>query len=359
MNCRCVNCCCVNGRCVKRRRAAQTGLTLVELAIAMALISLIMAFMTVQLQREAKGLSELQAVSHHERVVNDLLTKIETQLDFSQGVVPSVALASALPAGENFVVDVDATAGFPDVGMLLIDAGTGSEERIRYAAFDPDASAFLQLERGAQGGAQRSHASGANVLWAPSAVVIDDQVAPPASAFDGRSRELLADLFFRGDGTGFSYRVPVDPTGGTNYLTPTGVRWGATVGARPTEDGRACLYFEPVAQLREADRNFDFNNDGDLLDTFDLGRIRQRSWDAVDGDAAASDLPLCPPIVLQEWNNWGSDLDNDGFEDPMFLWTPVSGRLRVRVFVLIGSVNSRQVVKRFETVLHLRNGAAE
>ncbi len=342
-----------------QRRPARRGFTLVELAIAMVLISLIMAFMTVQLQREARGLAELQAVSHHERVVNDLLTKIETQLDFSQGVVPSVALASALPSGENFVVDVDATAGFPDVGMLLIDAGTGSEERILYSEFDPAASAFLQLERGAQGGSPRSHASGATVLWAPAAVVIDEQIAPPASAFDGQSRELLADLFYRGDGTGFSYRVPVDPTGGTNYLTPTGVRWGATVGARPTEDGRACIYFQPVAEITEAERNFDFNGDGDLQDTFDLGRIQQRSWDAVDGNATASDVPLCPPIVLQERNNWGSDLDNDGFEDPMFLWTPMSGRLRIRLFVLIGSVNRAQVVKRFETVLHLRNGAAE
>ena len=256
-------------------------------------------------------------------------------------------------------MDVDATAGFPDVGMLLIDAGTGSEERILYSEFDPAASAFLQLERGAQGGSPRSHASGATVLWAPAAVVIDEQVAPPASAFDGQSRELLADLFYRGDGTGFSYRVPVDPTGGTNYLTPAGVRWGATVGARPTEDGRACIYFQPIAEITEAERNFDFNGDGDLQDTFDLGRIHQRSWDAVDGNATASDLPLCPPMILQERNNWGSDLDNDGFEDPMFLWTPMSGRLRIRLFVLIGSVNRAQVVKRFETVLHLRNGAAE
>ena len=43
----------------------------------------------------------------------------------------------------------------------------------------------------------------------------------------------------------------------------------------------------------------------------------------------------------------------------MFLWTPASGRLRIRMFALLGDVNDREIVKRFETVLYLRNGAAE
>lgn len=335
------------------------GFTLIELAISMAILSTIMVFMTVHLQREARGLRELQSVSNQERVVQDLLTKIETQLDFAQGVVPVAALASALPGGETFVVDVDRTDGFPDVGMLLLNAGNAAEERIAYTDMDPVDGALLQLTRGALGGAPRNHGSGAIVLWASSASVLTEQVAPPAGSFDGQSRELLADLFFRGDGTGFSYRVPVDPTGGTNYLGALGVRWGAVVGGRPTEDGRACIYFEPVAQITEAARNFDFNNDGDLADAFDLGRIRQRSWDAVDGDNGSSDLPLCPPIILQERNAWGSDLDNDGFEDPIFLWTSASGRLRIRLFAIVGTVNQAEIVKRYETVLHLRNGAAQ
>lgn len=340
-------------------RRSTSGFTLVELAVSMAILAGIMVFMTVHLQQEARGLRQMQSMSNHERVVQDLLTKIEARLDFAQGVVPAAALGSALPSGETFVVDVDTTDGFPDVGMLLIDAGAVAEERIEYGDTDPDDDAFLELERGALGGSARSHASGAAVLWAPSATVLEEQAAPAAGTFDGQSRELLADLFYRGDGTGFSYRVPVDPTGGTNYLNATGVRWGAVVGGRSTEDGRACVYFEPVAVVTEADRNFDFNRDGDLGDTFDVGRIRARAWDAVDGDAAASDLPLCPPIVLQERNAWGSDLDNDGFEDPIFLWTPLSGRLRVRIFAIVGAINQAEVVKRYETVLHLRNGAAE
>jgi len=325
----------------------------------MAIFSAMMVYMTVHMQREARGLRQLQSLSQQERVVSDLMTKIEAQLDFAQGEIPLATLASSLPSGESFVVDVDSTESFPDQGILLINAGNGSEERIRYDDSDPDAGAFLTLERGAQGGAARSHATGSEVRWAATASVLEEQAAPVAGSFDGQSRELLADLFYRGDGTGFSYRIPVDPAGGTSFLTPTGVRWGAVIGGRATEDGRACVYFEPVAVIQEAARNFDFNRDGDLDDTFDLGRIRQRAWDAVDGDNGSSDLPLCPPMILQERDAWGSDLDNDGFEDPLFLWTPLSGRLRIRVFALVGTINQAEVVKRFETVLHLRNGAAQ
>lgn len=341
------------------RPRPRLGFTLVELAISMAILASMMVFMTVHMQREARGLRQLQSLSHQERMVNDLLMRIETHLDFARGEVPTAALASSLPSGESFVVDVDRPDGFPDEGILLVNAGNSSEERVRYRDLDPESGAFLELERGALGGTPRSHAAGAQVLWAATAAVLTDQLSPAAGTFDGQSRELLADLFYRGDGTGFSFRVPVDPTGGTSFMIPTGVRWGAVVGGRPTEDGRACLYFEPVAVLQETARNFDFNRDGDLADAFDLGRIRHRAWDAVDGDNGSSDVPLCPPIILQERNSWGSDLDNDGFEDPMFLWTPLSGRLRLRLFALVGTVNQGEVVKRYETVLHLRNGAAQ
>lgn len=341
------------------RPARRAGFTLVELAVSLAILAGLMGFLTVHLHQEARGMRELQALSNQERVVNELLAKVESHLDFAQGVVPAASLASALPANEDFVVDVDETDGFPDLGILLIDAGTAQEERVRYGDLDPAAGALLELERGAQGGAARAHASGAPVLWAGAATALEDQLAPAAGTFDGRSRELLGDVFYRGDGTGFSYRVPVDPAGGTDFLTAVGVRWGATIGGTPTEDGRACIHFAPVAVVTEADRAFDFNRDGDLDDTFDVGQLRQRAWNAIDDAATSSDVALCPPIILQERDAWGSDLDADGFEDPIFLWTPRSSRLRVRLFAIVGAVHSTQVVKQFETVLHLRNGAAE
>ena len=43
----------------------------------------------------------------------------------------------------------------------------------------------------------------------------------------------------------------------------------------------------------------------------------------------------------------------------MFLWTSLSGRLRIRIFAIVGAINETEVVKRYETVLHLRNGAEE
>lgn len=342
---------------MRRNRKRAGGFTLVELAISMAIMATVMMYMTVALQREARGLSQLHSVSNQERVVQDLLSKIESHLDFAQGTVPEAALTSSLPANESFVVAIDTTDGFPDIGVITVAPGNVNEERIRYADLDPDGPAVLLLDRGWQGTTAAAHPNGTAVRWAPAARVLDEPINPPAGTFDGTSRELLADLAYRGNGTGFSYRVPVDPAGGTNYLTPTGVRWGATVGGRPTEDGRACIYFEAVAQVTEAARNFDFNRDGDLLDTFDVGRLRQRAWDAVDGANASSDLALCPPIIIQELNAWGSDLDNDGFEDPIFLWTPASGRLRVRLFAFVGQIGGRQVIKQYETVLHLRNGA--
>lgn len=344
---------------MQARTRARAGFTLVELAVSMAIFASVLVFVAVHLQREARGLSQLQSMSHHERAVNDLLMRVQTRLEFAQGEAPNATLASTLPSGESFVVDVDRTDAFPDVGVLLVNAGAVGEERIRYGDLDPGAGAFLELERGALGGTARSHGAGSPVLWAGAAVVLTEQAAPAAGSFEGRSREPLADLFFRGDGTGFSFRTPVDPAGGTSYMTATGVRWGAEVGGRPTEDGRACLYFEPVAVLQEAERSSDLNRDGDLDDAFDLGRIRHRAWDAVDSDNASSDIALCPPLFLQERNAWGSDLDGDGFEDPMFLWTPASGRLRVRLFALVATVNETEVVKRYETVLHLRNGAAQ
>jgi len=181
-----------------QRRA---GFTLVELAISMALVASIMAFMTVHLHREARGLREMQSMSHSERVVNDLLTKIEAHLDFAQGTIPMATLASPLPGGESFVVDLDQSGGFPDQGLIRVNPGNASDERVRYLDLDPTAEALLQLERGAQGGTTRTHAAGSLVLWNGSAAVLEEQLAPPAGTFDGQSREMLADLFYRGDGT--------------------------------------------------------------------------------------------------------------------------------------------------------------
>jgi len=52
-------------------------------------------------------------------------------------------------------------------------------------------------------------------------------------------------------------------------------------------------------------------------------------------------------------------MDDDGYQDPMFLWSADQGRLRLRFFVLAGTINGHEVVRRFETIIHLCNGSAE
>ena len=126
-----------------------------------------------------------------------------------------------------------------------------------------------------------------------------------------------------------------------------------------TEDGAAALVYVPVGQVTETEQDFDINNDGDLLDTFDLGRIVERAWDGNDTANGTSRTALIAPLILQEADDYGSDLDGDGLEDPMFLWTPESGRLRLRLFALVGDLSGREVIRRFETVLYLRNGSTD
>ena len=94
------------------------------------------------------------------------------------------------------------------------------------------------------------------------------------------------------------------------------------------------------------------------MDVFDLGRIELVTWNAFTGGEATR-VRLCPPIVMQERCNAGGDLDADGFDDPMFVWFPIEGRLEVRFFLALGVVNGRQVIRRTSSTIHLRNGALE
>ncbi|MEZ6020169.1 MAG: hypothetical protein R3F17_08725 [Planctomycetota bacterium] len=103
--------------------------------------------------------------------------------------------------------------------------------------------------------------------------------------------------------------------------------------------------------------NRDLNLDGDTADTFDVGQIMLLRWDAMANGAADTEVALCPPIVLQEVCNYGADLNNDGFEDPMFLWDPTDGSLRVQLFIVSGTHNGRAQLSRTATTIYLRNGA--
>lgn len=325
----------------------------------MAIVSIILVATTLSLQKEAQNVGDMQRLSYSERLVQDLFTKIEQRLDFAQGIQPSTTLSAPLSSGGTASLALAETFGFPNEGVIVIEPSTPSEERISFSVLDPGSESLGTLTRAERGTNGVSHPSGSMVIWEGTCSPVEDQVAPAAGTFDGQTDDLRGPVFYRGDGVGFAYRMPVDPAGTGSFIGPTGIRWGARVGGGDSADGCACLIFDPVATISEAVRNFDINKDGDLLDVFDLGRISDLGWDALDPTLGTSSLNLVPPIILQEQDNYGSDLNNDGFQDPMFMWTPNSGRLRIRLYALLGDVQGREVVRRFETVLYLRNGAAE
>jgi hypothetical protein len=196
-------------------------------------------------------------------------------------------------------------------------------------------------------------------MWAGLAEVLAQQDAPDAEDFDGLVDLPGRNLFFRGDGTGFSYRVPTDPAGGTDYLDGDELRWGATVAGQPTLDGWACLHFVPRYVYAEAETGDDVNRDGDRTDVFEIGQIRRRTWNTTNPAVPASDLGLGPTVVVQERCNRGGDLDGDGFDDPIFLWDRDGRQLNVRLFVLGRANMDVPILRRVEATIFLRNEAAD
>ena len=230
-------------------RLRKAGFTLIEVTIAMAIVSVILLATTAALQKEAENASDMQRLSYSERLIQDLFTKIEQRLDFSQGMNSETTLSSGLStAGTSSVVLAD-SLGFPFQGFATIEPGTGTEEVIEFTAIDPDNEALESLKRGQRGTPAVSHPSGSQIIWEGYSYPIEDQTAPTAGTFDGQTNDLRGPLFFRGDGVGFCYRKPIDPAGTGSFIGPTGIRWGATVGGADTEDGCAALVFRPVAQI--------------------------------------------------------------------------------------------------------------
>ncbi len=177
----------------------------------------------------------------------------------------------------------------------------------------------------------------------------NQQDPPPApDAYDGIALEAGRPVFFRGRGTGFSYRVPVDPTGGGDFLVGDVLQLGAEVpGLDPSLDGRMAIYFQPRTVFAEADRGQDVNLDGDTEDEFDVGQLRQVVWDVTTPDSPARHVGIGPANVLQERCNHGSDLTGDGFEDPIFLWDALTSELHVRL-VLIDAKPAQVAATRAE-----------
>lgn len=336
-------------------------MTLIEITVVLCILSIIMCSMLVSTHQEAKRFGEMASMTDNERTGREMTGRIESMLDFAIGASPQAFLVANLAANDaGGSALVDTTLGFPPQGVLLLEPGTAWEERLEYNGLDVAGQRFLGLGPAAQCTAAAAHVNGQPVHWAGMAVAIDNQDAPPADQWEGRAESDTGPVFFRGDGTAFSFRLPTDPTGENEFFDADGnITWGATVGDTATLEGWAAIRFDARDEVREADVEQDLNADGDRVDIFDLGRIEVVTWNAFAGGMVPSEIGLCPPIVMQERCNWGGDLDGDGFEDPLFLWIPSEGRLELRAFLAIGAINRQQVVRHVDSTIHLKNGAMQ
>lgn len=339
--------------------SARAGVTLLELLIATSILAGVLVAALSTFGREGEA---LQAITNQTQVSlrgQHLIGRLDALLGDAQPILPDAWLTEDVDTSQNARFLVDTHLGFPDRGFVILEPGTLREEHVSYASLGSTGGPrLLNLERGLGCTTAAVHSTGARVLWAGIASVIPQQIAPPSSAFDGSSLERGEEVFFRGDGTGFSFRVPTDPTGGNNVLNGLDVQWGATLRGQPLATARCAFVFEVTDEISEAELEQDLDRDGNLSTIFDLGEVHLRIWDTADSGLLPQSVSLGGTRILQRQCDHGGDLDNDGYDDPMFLWTPESGRLRVRLFLLSHRVGQPAVVTRQEATLRLRNPPA-
>jgi type II secretory pathway pseudopilin PulG len=333
----------------------RSGFTLVELSIAGVIMAAVLFGIASVCFRDDDTTRSSLAVGIAESRAQQMLSSLERELAPAHAKSPHGVLTLPLGASDTGSARVDTTLGFPDRGLLLVDRGNGNVERLRYSGLESTHTLFLQLARADQCTIAANHALGADVMWAGLAEPIALQVNPPAATWDGRAKESTGPVYFRGDGSGFSYRLPTDPSGGTQVMSDGDVRWGAQVDGTPSLAGWAALWFEPRETYDESLYHHDINGDGDTNDVFDVGQIKKRTWDTDVPSAAVHELGLGPTVVIQERCKWGRDLDGDGFDDPIFLWDATTHCLHVRLHVLGTTLANVPITRMVESTIYLRN----
>lgn len=351
------------------RRGARGAYTLIEVLICTVLFTVIFLASIGLVERERSLSRSMLNMSHVELMSQDMLFDLERELANAFGANP-VAVTTVDLGASSIELRVSSTLGFPPKGTLLIDRGTPNEERIAYSGLEDTKEFFLNLQHGQQCTAAVDHPALTELLWAGLAEPLDQQDPPPAPAlYDGVALEDYGPVYFRGDGTGFSYRVPVDPSGGLAFLDGENITWGSSMSGHPSEWSPDCwsaIYFQPVLTFEEAPYACDVNHDGDTLDVFDVGQLRKVVWNVVDPSLAPQVIGLGPRNILQERCNHGGDLDHDGFDDPIFLWNSRHvddaeeaevglNILHVRLFLIGLSDADAPVTREVESVIFLRN----
>jgi hypothetical protein len=342
-------------RTLTRSFGGSTGLTLSEALVAASILAVVLLSSYALIQHDTQVSRSSLGIAVVESRAQAMLHGLERELADARGANPVAHLVQSASAAAVNHVEVDSTLGFPPSGLILLSRGGNQVERVRYSGITADR--FTGLERGAMGTGAHGHAQGVEALWCGLAEPIELQTNPPASLWDGRARIGGRTVFYRGDGAGFSYRTPTDPTGGTDYIEGAELRWGSTVRGAQLLDGWSAVVFEPKDVHDEAVGGQDLNRDGDRTDVYDVGQLRRRTWSTNAPDAPGDDLGLGPTCVLQERNRWGSDLDGDGFQDPLFLWDAERRELSIRLFLLGAGAEQQPIVRRVETVVFLRNDA--
>lgn len=335
------------------RRNERAGFTLVETLVAASILGAVLLACFTMLTHDAEVSRSTLGIAVAETRAQSMVHGLERELADARGESPRATLVQALGAGETGTARVSATLGFPPASYLLLSRGSGHVERALYRSIVDDR--FLELERGAMETEAANHAQDTEVLWGGLAEPIALQTSPPVNLWDGRARIGARVVFYRGDGTGFSYRTPTDPAGGLDFLDGDDLRWGSTVRGAPLADGWTALVFEPRDEYVEARTGDDLNRDGDRDDVFDVGQVRRRTWSTLAPGNPGDDVGLGPVCILQERGAPGADLDGDGFQDPMFLWDAGRRELSIRLFVLGRSREDAPIVRKVETVVFLRN----
>jgi hypothetical protein len=341
--------------CSKVLAGSRAGGLLFETLIAVALFSVVLLSSMAMVESGRRFSNATMQITTVEDLAQQMLFRMEHELASATGASPACALPAQLGAADTTGVTVSSTLGFPPRGTLLLDRGSAREERVSYARI-ASTTRFEGLTRGLECTAPSDHAgaNGVDQLWTGLAEHLENQLDPAPADYDGIALEDGQRVYFRGDGTGFSYRVPVDPTGGDNPLNGDDLFFGAVVEGVPTTDGWVAVVFEAQSEYIEAATGDDLNEDGDTRDVFEVGQLRRLTWDAIDA-SRVEELGLGPTNVIQERCNRGGDLDGDGFADPLFLWNAETNLLHVRLFLLGASRSDLPVVRKVESVMFLRN----
>ncbi|MDB4426586.1 prepilin-type N-terminal cleavage/methylation domain-containing protein, partial [bacterium] len=146
------------------RRSDQGGFTLIEVSIALSVMTVILLATSAVLRKETRGIMELQNMGHSEKVMNGAFHRILRTIQFARGYSPETNLVSTLNAAESGEVLLGNVTGFPESGLLVVDRGQATEEIIRYETHAAIGSGLWTLERGVEGTTARGHSAGSSAL---------------------------------------------------------------------------------------------------------------------------------------------------------------------------------------------------